>query len=155
MIFDFGKFRVDVDVERTREFYTNKAKTVLEDCGCESCRNYYEAIQKSSDRVKSFFDSLGIDPQKSPEATWLATNENGIAYYSVIFHVVGTIVDSVDTYKPNGPNGWILIPENLYEIDENFKVGFTSMIVLIEKDFPKPCIQLEIDAHLPWVIDQG
>ena len=153
MIFDFGKFRVDVDVEKTREFYTNKAKTVLEDCGCNSCRNYYEAIKKTPDRVKSFFDSLGIDPQKSPEATWYVTNENGMAYYTVTFHVVGTVIDSVNMYKPLGRNTWTMIPENLYEIDENFKVGFTSDIFLLEKDFPEPCIQLEVDAHMPWVID--
>ncbi|MBR6825026.1 MAG: hypothetical protein IKM59_00610, partial [Oscillospiraceae bacterium] len=96
MIFDFGNFRLDIDVESTKAFYSKHGKTVLEDCGCANCRNYYEAISKASDKVKDFFISLGIDPQKSPEATWWDTNEDGIAYYSIIFHVVGTIIQSVD-----------------------------------------------------------
>ena len=153
MIFDFGNFRLDIDVESTKAFYDIHGKTVLEDCGCVNCRNYYEAISKVSDKVKSFFSSLGIDPQKSPEATWFDTNEDGIAYYSIIFHVVGTIIKEVDLYKPVGDNCYQLIIENLYEIDKNFKVGFTSEAVLVEKDFPKPCIQLQVEAYLPWVID--
>ena len=153
MIIDFGNFRLDVDVDSTKEFYDMHGKTVLEDCGCVNCRNYYEAISKVSDKVESFFSSIGIDPQKSPEATWLTTNEDGIAYYHIIFHVVGTIIQSVDIYKPVEDNGYQLINENFYEIDKNFKVGFTSNAVLVEEDFPKPCMQLEIEAYLPWVIN--
>lgn len=153
MLLDFGDFRVDVDVEATREFYNKFGKTVLEDCGCCNCRNYYEAITNVSDKVKSFFNSLGIDPQKSPEATWWDTDENGVAYYSVYFHVVGTIVNSVEIYMPYGDGGTILNLENFHEIDKGFSVGFTSETFLLEKDFPKPCIQLEIEAYLPWVID--
>ena len=153
MIIDFGNFRLDVDVDSTKAFYDMHGKTVLEDCGCVNCRNYYEAISKVSDKVKNFFHSIGIDPQKSPEATYLDTNEDGMAYYSIIFHIVGTIIHAVDIYKPIGDGGYQLINENFYEIDKNFKVGFTSKAVLVEKDFPKPCIQLEIEAYLPWVID--
>lgn len=153
MIFDFGKFRLDVDVEATKAFYDIHGKTVLEDCGCVNCRNYYAAISKTSDKVKDFFRSIGIDPQKSPEATWLETKADGMAYYSLLFHIVGTIIQSVDIHKPVGDTGHQLIIENFYEIDQNFMVGFTSDAVLVEKDFPKPCIQLEIEAYLPWLID--
>ena len=153
MIFDFGNFRVDIDVESTKAFYSKHGKTVLENCGCVNCRNYYEAISMAADEVKAFFNSIGIDPQKSPEATWWTTNENGVAYYSVIFHVVGTMIQSVDIYEPVGDNGYQLIKENFYEINQDFRVGFTSNAVLVEKDFPKPCIQLEMEAYLPWMID--
>lgn len=153
MLFEFGNFRVDIDVESTKEFYSLHGKNVLEDCGCANCRNYFEAISKVSDNVKNFFLSIGIDPQKTPEATWWNTDENGIAFYSLIFHVVGRIVDAVEIYKSVGDNGFLKMPENFYDIDKGFKVGFTSKNVLLEKDFPKPCIQLEIDAHLPWVLD--
>ena len=153
MLFEFGNFLVDVDVERTKEFYDKHGKTVMEDCGCINCRNYYDAILRASDEVKSFFTSLGIDAQKSPEATWWNTDENGIAYYSLCFHVVGTLIKSVDIYRPVGENGFEQILENFHEIDKDFRIGFTSKIALLKKDFPQPCIQLEIDAHLPWVLD--
>ena len=153
MIIDCGNFRLDVDVDSTKAFYDMHGKIVLEDCGCVNCRNYYEAISKVSDKVKSFFSSIGIDPQKSPEVTYWDTNEDGMAYYSIIFHIVGTIIHAVDIYKPIGDGAYQLINESFYEIDKNFKVGFTSKAVLVEKDFPKPCIQLEIEAYLPWVIN--
>ena len=66
---------------------------------------------------------------------------------------MGTIIQSVDISKPVEDNGYQLTNDNLYEIDKNFKVGFTSNVVLVEKDFPNPCIQLEIEAYLPWMID--
>ena len=152
MIYEFGKFKVDVDIEATKAFYDRHAKTVLEDCGCINCRNYYEAISKTSDQVQNFFRTLGIDPQKSPEAAWFNTDEKGMAYYWIIFHVVGTIIDSVELYRSRGDRVCEPIHENYYEVDRGFKVGFTSEIVLLEKDFPEPCIQLEIDAHIPWVL---
>ena len=154
MFFEFGNFCIDVDVERTKAFYKNLSKTVIEDCGCVNCRNYYQAISQVSGKVKSFFDTLGINPQKSPEATWWVTNGDGVAYYSIIFHIVGTLVKSVDIYIPIDDNGFETILENYYEIDKDFKVGFTSKTVLLEKNFPQPCIQLEVDAHLPWVLDE-
>ena len=63
------------------------------------------------------------------------------------------VIKSVDIYKPVGDRGYQLINENFYEIDKGFKVGFTTKAVLVEKDFPKPCIQLQVEAYLPWVID--
>ena len=154
MFFEFGKFQVDIDVEATKEFYSKHGKTVLEDCGCGSCQNYYQAIAEASDPIKRFFDSIGVDPQKSPEATWWYTNENGVAYYSLTFHVVGTIINAVDTWRTLEDNRSEQMIEHFYEIDKGFKIGFTSKdIILLEKDFPTPCIQLEIDAYLPWVLD--
>ena len=153
MIFEFGKFCVDVDVERTREFYDKHGKTVIEDCGCVNCRNYYESILTVSDKVTTFFRSLGIDPRKSPEATWWYTDENGVAYYTICFHLVGTLVNSVALCRLAGDHGMETIIENFHEIDTGFNIGFTSQVVILEQNFPEPSIQLEIEAHIPWVLD--
>lgn len=153
MIFEFGKFCVDVDVERTRAFYDKHGKTVIEDCGCVNCRNYYESILTVSDKVTTFFRSLGIDPRKSPEATWWYTDENGVAYYTICFHLVGTLVNSVALCRLAGDHGMETIIENFHKIDTGFKIGFTSQVVILEQNFPEPCIQLEIEAHIPWVLD--
>ena len=145
MIFEFGNFCIDVDVERTKEFYDKHGKTVIEDCGCINCCNYYEAILNVSDKVKDFFNSLGIDPQKSPEATWWVTNNNGIAYYTICFHIVGTLLKPENKYAANN--------FHKYEIEQGFEISFASRIAYLEENFPQPCIQLEIDAYLPWVLD--
>ena len=151
MLFEFGNFCVDVDVARTKAFYNKSEKTVLVDCGCINCRNYYNAISKVPDKVKEFFNALGIDPLKTPEATWWDTDEKGIAYYSIYFHIAGTLVKSAEIYRSIGDGSFALIPENLYEIDKGFEAAFTSETAFLEKDFPTPCIQLEIHAHLPLV----
>lgn len=152
MIFKFGAYTVDVDVERTREFYDKHGITVIEDCGCNSCYNYYHAISKCSQKVKHFFDILGIDPLKSPEATFWFTDENNIAHYTVLFNLVGTIIKSVDIYKPVYPKGAEQIPGNFHEIDRDFTVGFHSEYIFPVKDFPQPCIGLEINVNLPWIL---
>ena len=155
MVFEFGKFKIDVDVEATREYYAKHGRTVLEDCGCINCRNFYTVMSNPTEKVRAFFDSIGADPLKSPEATWFDTNENGIAYYYIIYHLVGTIIHADDIYTPhpNG-NGASLKLESFYEIDKDFKVGFLCKKDYVWKKFPDPCIQLEIDARLPWVLDE-
>ncbi len=37
MIFEFGKYKVDIDVEKTKQFY-EKAETVDEGCSCDGAR---------------------------------------------------------------------------------------------------------------------
>lgn len=152
MNFNFGAFCVDIDVQATQDFYNTYGKTVLEYCDCMNCRNYYVAISTVSSKIRNFFKSIGIDPQKTPEATLWYTDKSGFAHYSLIFHVVGTIIHAIDIYKPFGTTGFQLIPENFYELDNNFKVGFTSKIHLLDKNFPQPCVQVEIITSLPWLL---
>ena len=153
MLFDFGDFHIDVDVERTKEFYENHGKTVTESCGCNSCRNYSVAIENVSDKVKDFFTSLGLDLQKAAEAVYYPMDDDSVADYGVIFHLVGTMDDkSADMYLYDEA-AKILYTGSLYEPEENIKVGFTSSnVILLPKGFPKPCIQLELIIRLPWVI---
>lgn len=154
MVFEFGKFKIDVDVEATREYYAKHGRTVLEDCGCINCRNFYTVMSNPTEKVKAFFDSLGVDPLKSPEATWFDTNENGIAYYYLYYHLVGTIIEAKDTCTvatEHSPSS--LKIECLHEIDKDFKVGFRCKKYFVYEKFPDPCIQLEIEARLPWVLD--
>lgn len=154
MVFEFGKFKIDVDVEATREYYAKYGQTVLEDCGCINCQNFYAVMSNPSDKVRDFFDSLGVDPLKSPEATWFTTFENGTAYYYIYYHLVGTIIQAEDTCTPaTESRGSSLKMECLHEIDKDFKVGFRCEKEFVWEKFPDPCIQLEIDARLPWVLD--
>jgi hypothetical protein len=41
MIFEFGHQKVDIDVERTRQFYLEDG---LLDCPCDDCVNYVKAV---------------------------------------------------------------------------------------------------------------
>ena len=153
MIFEFGNFQIDVDVEATREYYSTHGVTVLEDCGCINCRNYYAAMSQASDKIQEFFQSLGLDPLKTPEATFWAIREDGLAYYDIYFHLIGTLVKTVDIYEHHDDGGETWRLDVFHEIDENFKIGFCNKRSFVGKKFPEPCVQLEIYAHLPWVLD--
>ena len=59
MIFEFGKSKVDIDVERTRAFYESDTAGVI-DCDCDGCRNYLKFCQRMTPKLKDFFDSMGV-----------------------------------------------------------------------------------------------
>lgn len=39
MVFEIGKYTLDIDVDKTREFYI-RAQKITEGCDCQGCRNY-------------------------------------------------------------------------------------------------------------------
>ena len=53
MIFEFGPYRVDVDVERTRQWYKTEP-TANQCCDCDGCINFERAADLFPERVKSF-----------------------------------------------------------------------------------------------------
>ena len=64
MIFQFGKYKVDIDAEETRRLYET-ADTVTEGCDCQNCRNFYHAVDVLPQPVKVFFEKLGIDLRRA------------------------------------------------------------------------------------------
>ena len=44
--------------------------------------------------------------------------------------------------------------ESCYLAAENFRVAFTEDAALVAPDFPRPVLQLEIDASLPWLLEE-
>lgn len=64
MIFQFGEYKIDVDVEKTRQFY-DRAKTVSEGCQCDGCLNFERAVDKLPQNIRDFFSALGVDMKKN------------------------------------------------------------------------------------------
>ena len=64
MIFQFGEYKIDVDVEKTRQFY-DRAKTVSEGCQCDGCLNFERAVDKLPQNIRDFFSALGVDIKKN------------------------------------------------------------------------------------------
>lgn len=64
MIFQFGEYKIDVDVEKTKQFY-NRAKTVSEECQCDGCLNFERAVDELSQNIRDFFSALGVDMKKN------------------------------------------------------------------------------------------
>lgn len=153
MIFEFGQYKVDIDVCKTQNFYENAA-FVSEGCSCDGCQNFEKAVAALPQVVQSFFTQLGIDMGKICECYVNCVNEDGTLLYGGFYHVCGVIL--------SGDSAWIKIDENTaywetenaFRVSRNFCVCFQESVDLLEEDFPQPAIQLEILADIPWVLEK-
>ena len=144
MIFQFGRYTVDVDVEKTRAYYTsNFSFTTSEVCSCERCQRFPNAIMSCSAAVVDFLNSLGIDPRK-PGEVFGTTNERD--NYDGWYHIVGTLLSG----KISGP---CVDRSNAFVPDKNvdFIVWFdddSTRMGWIEENFPSPILELSFTALL-------
>ena len=158
MIFRFSDYVLDIDVDRTREFYAREdIETTSEKCTCQGCQNYDKAILAASDTVVDFLRSLGIDPRKPAEVFDIMggqLDENGQVLYNGFYHICGTRIEGEDAWVHTSENSMHLDMDRMYTVDDSFKVSFEEQVLLLHKEFPAPVLQMEIDARLPWVLSE-
>ena len=58
--FTLGNYRLAVDVEATRAYYTAHHES-WSTCQCAGCRNFAQAVRKLPQAVGDFFETLGLD----------------------------------------------------------------------------------------------
>ncbi len=155
MRLEFGPFVLDADPGRTRAYYETDPGI---GCECAGCRNYKRAVAELPAAVRDFFSALGIDPAKPAEVYVNCTNADRTLWYGGFYHLCGTLIQ--------GQGGWHVIAsdetgrtsawdrESCWPVDERFHVAFTKDIALLEPGFPQPVLQLEIDASLPWLLEE-
>jgi hypothetical protein len=155
MIFRFSDFVVDVDVERTRAFYSREdVPTTSEKCSCAGCQNYDRAIVEAPAAVLDFLESLGIDPRKPAEVYDVmgGLDEDGRVWYNGFYHVCGTRLEGEDAWVDTAKDMKHLDESKMYAPDPSFRISFEEQVHLLRKEFPTPVLQMEINAHLPWVL---
>ena len=96
------KFQLQIDPEKTREFY-KKAKYVTEGCRCAGCRNFEKAIDYMPNEVLCFFHSMGIDMKKITEIYVNKSDPDGTLLYGGFCHVCGTMTE--------GKSAWVKTQE--------------------------------------------
>ena len=151
MILEYGVYQLDIDADRTRHFYSDQN---YEFCTCSGCRNFSEAYPMIPDVVQQFFQQFGIDIGKPAEITPVFSSDGNLTYYDGFYHICGTIL--------KGKDPWIKIAERTFQLDdqyalkltEHFKVFFVEKCAMVDKDFPAPAIQMEIQCYIPWVLDE-
>lgn len=151
MIFEFGSYRIDVDVEKTRAFY-ERAAAITEGCKCSGCRNYEAWAKSLSEEPKGIMEKMGVRPEKPAEAFVNGENADGSMFYGGWYHLCGQILEG-------GRSSWNA-SKGCYEIDKlcfaelgrGFRAAFTENIALLEEGFPEPVIQMEILADIPWLL---
>ncbi|MBQ7911247.1 MAG: hypothetical protein IJ363_10750 [Clostridia bacterium] len=158
MIFRFGNYTLDVDVERTRAFYARgDVKTTSQQCTCAGCQNYDKAILKMPAAVTDFLESLGLDPRKPAEAFDVMGGlaEDGKVLYNGFYHLCGVRLRGEDAWVKTAKDMKHLDGDRMYAVDGDFKVSFEEEICLLHEAFPTPVLQMEFDARLPVALAGG
>ena len=105
--------------------------------------------------------SLGIDPRKPPEVYNVTglLEEEGTIWYNGWYHVCGRIVESPDMVEETLLDTGVILKRTCWEHSYSPDPDFPFMVLpipdqaLLHEDFPSPVIQLEIDTHLPYVLE--
>ena len=107
MIFEFGHQKVDIDVEKTRQFYLEDG---LLDCPCDDCVNYVNAVDKLPEPVKVFFDNIGVNIKKPAEISTLCAVSGTTVVYHGFYYVCGNVLDYNYSYPLETDNPGFRLP---------------------------------------------
>ena len=110
------------------------------------------------DEVLCFFQSLGIDMKKMTEIYVNRANPDGTLLYGGFCHLCGNALEGksawVETQENADSKTFVWQKENTYKISDDFRVSFQEECALVEKGFPQPVLQMEIEAVIPWVLEE-
>lgn len=148
MIFEFGRYILDVDVEKTKAFYQSQFSTKTnERCSCPRCQRFSKEILTSSNVVLDFLHSLGVDPQKAGEIIDGPFDETTNCDYYGWYHIVGTMLNRKSTPKQENDDNCFLP-----DINSIFRVWFNDdreKMGPIEDGFPSPVLEMSFSVVLP------
>ncbi len=145
MLFEFKNVSVDIDVKETRDYYSKNNS--VNNCSCSGCRNYRQYIENCESEIKDFFVSLGIDDMNCIteiipfDVERERYEKDHRMLYMGFYHVKGQII------KTNSDQDEI-------KITEKFNIEISDEISMLPDGFPKPCLQINFSAYIPWVLDE-
>ncbi|HEK9101661.1 hypothetical protein KFD70_23185 [Bacillus pfraonensis] len=139
-----GKWILDVDIEKTREFYQKEFDT----CKCQDCRNYYIlASNELKPAISDIFSLLGITPSKPAGLSAYPTENSEILLYMGHYHFVGKMLKGPLCTTSH------FTEENTIELD-GFCLGISEELLFVPEEFPEPILQLEFETKLSYVLHE-
>ncbi len=154
MLYKFGEYEVDIDVERTKRFYQESVHELTEGCDCSGCRNFRKAYEQTPHEVKSFFAKLGVDILQAPDmSVYNGSCEKKTLFYNGFVHLCGIILKDGAERSTVAPDCVRIEESSWYTVADGCSVMFTKDCALMERDFPKPVIQMEVNIDIPWVLE--
>lgn len=152
MIFEYGVYKLDVDVDRTRQFY-EAAENIL--CDCAGCRNFAKAQRLISGVAHPFFQQFGIDFGKPIEMSAINSADGNMTLYDGFYYICGTILAGKNPWQQAGENMRQLDAQYVLKPDDNLQLYFTEEQFLIDTDFPAPVVQMNVNCSIPWVLQEA
>jgi hypothetical protein len=148
MIFQEGVYLIEHDPARTRDFYATASDTL---CDCSGCRNFRAAVSQMPEALRSFLEQFGIDPAKPAEMSVLCTVTKDKLCYNGFYHLCGEIREGTEPFIQTGERSFQLDQRYVISLDEA-QLWFRPDCALMDPNFPRPAIQLEVISNLPWVL---
>jgi hypothetical protein len=127
------KWSIEFDREATARAYVGLSVG----CNCANCRNLLAAFQSLPVEYTEFLKQFGVEPLKPAEIVEYSPNPDGTHYYGWWYHIVGTITTS---------------HEGLLQLESGIEIEIRDRHDVLAADFPRPVIQMEFFANLPWVL---
>ena len=137
--FIFGKDRIQVDVERTRGWYSAHGE-LEQRCSCAYCRNFHTALPLLPEKVRQFLEPLGLTLERPAEIMEWCKEADGRHWYTALYHLAGELLE--EGAEPIG-----VAPEA--------SVSFLTDKGPFLEDFPEPFFQLFLDVRLPWMLEEA
>ena len=153
MIFEFGQYKLNIDVDKTRLFY-ERSRLVTAGCTCSGCHNYEQAVKNISSEVVEFFNDLGVDMRKVCEVYVNCRNSDDTLLYGGFYHLCGTLLTGKTAWVPTSASTSHWQESQAFQIAPSFLVSFQTECDLLENEFPMPSLQMEISANIPWVLSK-
>ena len=152
MVFDFEKYVIDIDIEKTAAYYRAEHRIT---CDCLGCRNFDWVATELPSEVLAFFEKLGVDPAK-PEILSIdyAPSKETIAY-SGCYYLCATLIRGEDPWKQVETGVFRLDESSVLPIGRDYSVWFSEpRYGIIDPNFPKPVLELRFSCILPWQMEQ-
>ena len=117
-------------------------------------RQFLQSIPSISRSCPTVFRKFGIDIGKPAEITAYNSSDGNLTYYDGFYHICGTILAGKDPWLQVGERAYRLNEQYALKITNDFSVFFTEKCALVDKEFPTPVIQMEIQCNIPWVLEE-
>ncbi len=135
MIIQKQDCKMDVDIEKTKEYYQSHSL-----CSCPCCRNFYAQAEKVLSRLSEFLSELGVDISR-PEEMGSDTVEDKVDYFFVAYTVIGKILEH-DKYEIDIQEGDLFL---------NIVIGDHYIPNEQKSDY---FVVTVYGIKLPWVLDE-
>lgn len=142
--FTFGPYRLMADIEATRAWYEAHPLPWVT-CDCAGCRNFVQAVKALPPAVTDFFTALGLDPEK-PAEVCVDWGDRESCLYGGWYHLAGEL--TAGGPPPGRLCGAWLAPA------EGVEIAFGPECHLLPEDFPRLCVQLNLEWRLPWLLEE-
>ena len=141
-----GKIKIlnwilDINDRKTKEYYQQAGQY----CDCLYCENFSAASKQLDKQIHELFHHLGIDPAKPSHLSEFGEVKGGARLYTGSYHLVGELIEGPFAVDSE----WNAM--NTADI-ENFTIAFNKELSFADEEMPKPILQLDFEASVPWVL---